>query len=347
MRWAVIMAGGSGTRFWPLSSPARPKQFLKLLGDTTPAEACVKRLAHSIDPHRILIVASESHRAALHEALPDFPPAQILWEPVGRNTAACIAWATEVIRAQDPQALIGVFPSDHAIADTNAFTQCLAHAYDNAAKRIILFGIVPSRPETGYGYIKVGQTLGENLFRVEAFLEKPPLLLAEQYLLDGHYLWNSGMFIFDAQTMHDEIRLHLPDLARGIEAIIASPDDLAHHFHRLPSISIDYGVMERTAQAAVIRAEFPWDDLGTWDAIRRYHAQDENCNASHGQTLTIDCHNTFCYNTGERPIATLGLHDIIVVNTPEAIMVMDAKHAQDVRKIVDALSKNHSPPTQS
>ena len=339
MKWAVIMAGGNGTRFWPLSTPSQPKQFLRILGDETPCAVCIRRVSRVVDGARILIVASEEHRRALHDALPDFPEAQILWEPVGRNTAACIAWATEFILRQDGEAVIGVFPSDHAIEDEVAFSVALERAYSEAAGRIVLFGIAPSRPETGYGYIHAGTRLSEGVSCVKRFCEKPDLETAKRYLESGEYVWNSGMFIYDGRVMQAEIRQWLPELATGIAAIVEHPETLATAFARLYSISIDYGVMERTSKAVVMRAEFDWDDVGTWEAIRRYYAVDDQNNAGFGPYLAIDSHDVFSYSADGRQIAILGLDHVIAISTPEAVLVMDDRRSQDVRKFADKLKK--------
>ena len=339
MKWAVIMAGGNGTRFWPLSTPSQPKQFLRILGDETPSGACIRRVTRVVDKARVLIVASEEHRHALHAALPDFPEAQILWEPVGRNTAACIAWATAVILKQDADALIGVFPSDHAIEDEAAFAAALERAYSESAGRIVLFGIAPTRPETGYGYIQAGEKLSAHVSCVKRFCEKPDLETAKRYLESGDYAWNSGMFIYDGRVMQSEISAWLPELASGIAEIVEHPETLSTAFARLYSISIDYGVMERTTKAVVMRAAFDWDDVGTWEAIRRYYAVDEQDNAGYGPYLTIDAHSVFSYSADGRPIAILGLDHVIAISTPEAVLVMDDRRSQDVRKFADKLKK--------
>lgn len=340
MNWAVVMAGGNGTRFWPLSNSRHPKQFLRILNGITPAETCVRRLSRVIAPERILIVASESHRNALAEALPGFPPEQVLWEPVGRNTAPCIAWACETIRARDPHAIIGVFPSDHAISDEDAFAKCLEKAYGAARQKIILFGIEPERPETGYGYILEGDPIQDGIAKVASFLEKPDLQTAEAYLADGRYLWNSGMFIFDADIMHDELCRHVPQIAEKIGEIVKCPQKLPEIFPTVLSISIDYAVMEHTAHAAVIRASFPWDDLGTWASIRRYAHADARGNAARGSSALIDCDDTFAFSDDGRLIAALGLKNTVIVSTREAVLVLDADRAQDVRKIVESLKNS-------
>lgn len=334
MNWAVIMAGGNGTRFWPLSNSEHPKQFLRLLGEKTPIESCIHRLECVVDPEHIVIVASERHRKVLMETLRDFPADQVLWEPVGRNTAPCIAWANEKILRRDPDALIGVFPSDHEIEDEDAFAKCLKNAYDNAKDRIVLFGIEPTRPETGYGYIEEGELLNDHICKVSSFREKPDAETAVKYIENGHFLWNSGMFIFDARTMRSELECCVPQIVEIIDEIVSHPECVNERFGDLLSISIDYAVMEHTAKAAVIRAAFPWDDLGTWESVRRYYAADECGNASRGPVRRVDCVNTFTYSDDGRVIAVIGLENVVVVSTPDAVLVMDGARSQDVRKVV-------------
>lgn len=343
MHWAVIMAGGSGTRFWPLSNDAHPKQFLKLIGDRSPAQSCVARLLRFIGPDRLYIVASEHHRHALESDLPDFPKDQILWEPVGRNTAPCIAWACETIRRRDPAPIIGVFPSDHNITDEDAFVSSARLAYDLAPDHIVLFGIEPTRPETGYGYIETGKEVapGRQAYDVASFREKPDDVTARTYLDRGCFLWNSGMFIFDAQTMHDELVANVPQIVSGVESVVSGRRKIDEAFKDLLSISIDYAVMEHTKRAIVIRARFPWDDLGTWESISRYHARDARGNAVRGHAISVDCQNTFVFNGDSRAIGVLGLQNIIVVSSEDGILVMDARRSQEVRKIAD-LCKSQS-----
>ncbi len=334
MNWAVIMAGGSGTRFWPLSSSEHPKQFLRLLGEKTPALSCVERLSGFIDPSHILIVASERHRKVLPEALPDFPLEQVLWEPQGRNTAPCIAWATATILKQDPEARIGVFPSDHEISDVARFVSSLETAYSNAKGRIVLFGIEPSRAEIGYGYIEEGTRLCAGVSVVASFREKPDRETAEKYIEAGRFLWNSGMFIFDGRVMYDEMTRLVPQIVQIADEIVEHPELLSSRFSQMMSISIDYAVMEHTNKAAVIRAAFPWDDLGTWDSVRRYYPGDENGNRAKGEARIYDCQDTFAYSDDGRVIAAIGMKDVVIVSTADAVLVMDGKRSQDVRNVV-------------
>ena len=334
MNWAVIMAGGSGTRFWPLSSNEHPKQFLRLLGEKTPALSCVERLSGFVDPAHIIIVASDRHRKVLPEALPDFPLEQVLWEPQGRNTAPCIAWATAKILKQDPDARIGVFPSDHEISDVPRFVSSLEAAYSKAKGKIVLFGIEPSRPETGYGYIEEGEQICAGLSQVASFREKPDRETAEKYIEAGRFLWNSGMFIFDGRVMYDELTRLVPQITQIADEIVEHPDRLETRFSQMLSISIDYAVMEHTSKAAVIRASFPWDDLGTWASVRRYYPSDANGNRSKGAARLYDCEDMFTYSDDGRVIAAIGLKDVVIVSTSDAVLVMDGNRSQDVRNVV-------------
>ncbi len=338
MNWAVIMAGGNGTRFWPLSNEHHPKQFLKLIGDRTPTESCLHRLQKVVPLSHIIIVASCAHRNALQQALPEFPEDQILWEPIGRNTAPCIAWAAETIRARDPNAIIGVFPSDHDVQDVEKFANYLKIAFEAAHNRIVLFGIEPTRPETGYGYIEIGEKTDQSCYKVASFREKPDFATAQAYLDSGSFLWNSGMFIFDAQTMHDELALYVPQIVDGIEKIVNHPESIDAVFPTLLSISIDYAVMEHTQRAVVIKAAFPWDDLGTWSSICKYFPADSDGNAVRGHARLIDCTHTFIYADDSRTIAALGIHNAVIVSTDEAVLVMDASRSQDVRKVSEKQS---------
>lgn len=336
MYWAVIMAGGNGTRFWPLSTTEHPKQFLSLIGDKTPVESCLERLSDVVPQERTYIVASESHRTALRMVLPEFPEEQILWEPIGRNTAPCIGLATQTILARDPEAVIGVFPSDHYVSDKAAFSECLKAAYHAALGKIVLLGIVPTRPETGYGYIETGNAVSgiDGVYHVASFREKPDAATTQVYFESGKFLWNSGMFIFEARVMFEEMLAYVPQIVHGIEKIVMNPSCMEDEFPRLLSISIDYAVMEHTQRAVVMKASFPWDDLGTWDSIARYYPMDKEGNAMRGKATLVDCSGVFAYAEDARRVAVLGMKDVIVVSTQDAVLVIPSERAQDVRKIV-------------
>ena len=328
------MAGGVGTRFWPMSRQKSPKQFLDILGTGRSfIRHTYERFAKIVPNENFLVVTNRRYKELVLEHIPEIKEEQILCEPIGRNTAPCIAWVTEIIRRRDADAKIGVFPSDHEVADPVAFAKCLQNAYDTAHGHIVLFGIAPSRPETGYGYIEQGDPISSNVYRVASFREKPDFITAQRYLDEKRYLWNSGMFIYDAAVMHDEIARHVPQIAEKIAQIVETPSQINEIFPTLLSISIDYAVMEHTQKAVVLRAEFPWDDLGTWDAIRRYFPEDAEHNAIHGNAVIVDSTNNFVYSADQRQVALLGVDHLIVVSTPDAILVMPDNRSQDVRLV--------------
>ncbi|MFA5625288.1 MAG: mannose-1-phosphate guanylyltransferase [Bradymonadales bacterium] len=341
--WAVIMAGGVGKRFWPMSLQRKPKQFLALSGGASLLEECYQRLLRYYDEKRILIAASAEHRECFVELLPNFPLEQVLWEPVGRNTAACIAWASESIRRKDPEAIIGVFPSDHSIHDVEEFALCIERACAQARGRIVLFGIEPTRAETGYGYIEMGGALREasdgRFYGVKRFCEKPALEMAKQYLESGRYLWNGGIFIYDAVTMMQELKAYEPELYDGVISLCDRPSELETIFPSLKSISIDYAVMERTKNCVVERVNFAWNDIGSWAAVQELFESDSSGNTVVGDAYVQDCEDVFVFSTKEKFVAALGVKDLVIVNTPNAVLVTTPARAQEVRKIVDALER--------
>lgn len=344
-RYAVIMAGGSGTRFWPASRAGRPKQFLPLGGsDESLLQATVNRVQALVGIDHVIIVAAERHASQVESQLPDLPRENVLYEPVGRNTAPCLAWASAVVRRRDPGAVIAALPADHRIEQPDAFCDAMRRAFDAAgAGSIVTLGIRPTRPETGYGYLEVGEPVGEQLHRVQAFVEKPTRDRAEQFLAAGRYLWNSGMFFFRADTILREIERSLPDLAafvlscdeaaqRGDEAAL-----IANDYPRLPSISIDYGVMEKARDVLVVPASFGWNDLGSWAATWELSPKDDAGNAAQGELLALDARGCFASAGGGKLVVLVGLQDIVAVDTADALLIMPRDRAQEVSKVVQAL----------
>ena len=269
---AVIMAGGAGTRFWPASRELLPKQFLALGQDKSESliEATVRRLSPLVSTETTWI-ATGAHLASItQKMLPNVPKTNILAEPVPRNTAPCVGWATWSIAARDSDALVMVLPSDHAVANEAEFVRLLRVALDAAARGYIgTLGIVPTRPETGYGYIEAGDPIFEGARLAKRFVEKPDRATAEAYAKSGAHLWNGGMFFFRASVMKDAIRTHLPELARVLDAIASqseSDEAVREHFPRAPKISIDHGVMERAERVAVVPGDFGWNDVGSWES---------------------------------------------------------------------------------
>jgi mannose-1-phosphate guanylyltransferase len=349
---AVIMAGGAGTRFWPASRAKTPKQLLPLGAD--PIEpllaATVRRLAPFIPPANVTIATGASLVVATAGVLPDVPRAQLLAEPVPRNTAPCIGWATATILRRDPDALIVVLPSDHYIPDEAGFLRVVGRALEGAKRgHLTTIGIVPTRPETGYGYIELGEAFQGDLLRVERFVEKPSRERAQEFLRGGKHLWNAGMFFFQGRVMMDAIGTHMPELARGLAAIEAGAAAgeearvLAEVFPTLPSVSIDKGVMEKAAGLAVVRGDFGWNDVGSWESAWELAPKDKDGNALPEGAIAVDARGNFvCDRTtsgAKRVMALVGVEDLVVVETDDAVLVIPRSRAQDVRAVVEELKR--------
>jgi mannose-1-phosphate guanylyltransferase len=346
--FAVIMAGGSGTRFWPASRERLPKQFLAITGDSTMLEETLARAERFAPPGRISVVVGRVH-ADLTKRILSGKPVEILVEPRGRNTAACVGLAAlHAKRVAEDEPMV-VLPSDHFIADVESFTRTICAAADVArAGAIVTLGVAPVRPETGYGYIHIGAEGGaaseQPYFRVRRFVEKPDYQTALGYLSSGDYLWNSGVFIFTARAILQEIEACMPALHEGlteIERAIDTPDyDAAVErvYDRIESVSIDYGVMEKTSKPIyVFKADFGWSDVGSWQALYELrHAEcDEQGNLSLGDSTIVDAKRNLVFSTTERKVALLGVEDLVVVDTPDAVMVARLDRSQDVKRFAD------------
>jgi mannose-1-phosphate guanylyltransferase len=351
--YAVIMAGGSGTRFWPASRQKLPKQLLPLDGGDVPLlAATVRRLAPLVKPEHVLVVTAERLRAATLAACPELLPENVLAEPAARNTAPCVAWAAQVLAARDPEARVVVLPSDHAIADPAGFRAAIEEALTAAdAGFIATIGIVPTRAETGYGYIELGNILGNGAAgnAVARFVEKPKKEVAEEYVASGKYLWNAGMFFFRASVMVDAVARHLPSVADGVAKIVAArgtSDEealLQSIFPTLESVSIDVGVMEKEAKLAVVPGSFGWNDIGSWLSAWELAAKDEQGNAADVGSFVIDGERNLLRSYvpgGGKTITVIGASDLVVVETENAILVLHRDKAQDVKKAVELLTKH-------
>lgn len=344
VRYVVIMAGGSGTRFWPASRRARPKQFLSIGSDKSLLAETAARLEGVVPLENLYVVTGAAHADHALEDLVGVPKANVLVEPTGRNTAPCIGWATRHILAKDPDARIAVLPADHYIRKTARFAEYLNAAFEAAEERIVLFGIIPDRPETGYGYIqrgaKTGEVGGEPVHAVQRFVEKPDAATAEQYLASGDFLWNAGMFVFPARVMNEEIAAHVPELAKGLDALDADPRAIDSIYPTLPKAPIDTAVMEPSSRTSVMPAEFGWSDVGSWDAAMDVYEADADGNVALGDTLLEGAKNSYVDARAGRKVAVVGLEDVVVVDTPDAILVMKRGQSQDVKTVVARLEKN-------
>lgn len=338
------MAGGSGTRFWPASRRQHPKQFLALGDSRSLLRQTAERVVGAVvDWDHLVVVTGAAHAEHAQRELPELRPENLLVEPVGRNTAPCIGYATWVLAGRDPSARLAVLPADHFISDPVAFREHLEAALEAASSRLVLLGLVPTRPETGYGYIQTGAPVtaarGMEVREVRRFVEKPNRETAEAYLLEGHYLWNGGMFVFPAELMKREIRTHLPELARGLDALAVDPAALDRLYPSFPSISIDYGVMEKAQGVSVLPASFPWSDVGSWDAAWEIDARGPEDNVAKGDALLVDSAGVFVDARSGRFVAVVGGRDLIVVDTKDALLVVERGRTQDVKKVVEALEK--------
>ncbi len=338
----IVLAGGSGTRFWPLSRADHPKQLLALARpDETLLASTVRRVRDVTD--RVLVVTSARLAEATRAALPDLDPASVLAEPVGRNTAPCIGWAATRVAREDPDGVCVVLPADHHIGDEAGYRAVLARAIAAAQDGgIVTVGIRPSRPETGYGYIEMGEARADGVFDARRFVEKPNRARAEQLLAAGSYLWNSGMFFFRASVMLEAIAKHLPGLSDALAAIAASPlaeepARLAALYPSMPSISIDHGVMEKVDDVRVVPGDFGWSDLGGFASAWELADKDAEGNAAPDGAVLVDSARSLVRAPRGKLVALVGVEDLVVIDTPDALVVVPRERAQEVKRVVEAL----------
>ncbi len=342
---AVVLAGGRGERFWPLSRRSRPKQFLPLLGDGSMLGHTLGRLQGLVEPRDQWIVTARDLKLEAESLAPDVPASQVIGEPVGRNTAPAIGLAAWWIQDAPGDPVIVVLPSDHRVEPASRFREELKRAAQVALQRqaIVTFGVPPTRPETGYGYIESGDPIepGSAFHRVAAFREKPDPATAAGYLADGRHLWNAGMFVFPPRLMLEEIRAHEPKIADLLARVprrddLSAPAALEGYYRDAPSVSIDYAVMERSTRALVARAGFAWDDLGSWEALGTPEARDAAGNVTSGAVLLHDSKNVIAFADGGL-VAGVGVEDLVIVRTADVTLVCRRDRAQEVRAIVEQL----------
>ncbi len=351
---AVILAGGSGSRLWPLSRQHLPKQFLSLEGDASLLQTTINRLSPVIGAKNVLIVTQEAH--AKGEAYHALLPYQTLFEPVARNTAPAIALAAAYLAANGDDPIMVVLPADHIIKDKARFHKHLNIAISAAESgKLITFGIQPTHPDTGFGYIKAhrGSPLDkgglggicdtDEIYTVERFTEKPDQITAERFLKEGSYYWNSGMFVWRASAILAEIQQHLPAVYQVIQNIIAESSiagtfqqAVEKHFSAMPPISIDYGVLEKSSRVSLIPCDIGWNDVGSWQAVHEISAKDENGNALQGNVIALDCKNSLI-RAEKRLVAVIGVEDVCVIETADAVLISKSDQTQRVREVVDVL----------
>jgi mannose-1-phosphate guanylyltransferase len=337
MDWAVILAGGSGTRFWPLSSPTRPKQLLPLAGTRTTAEETLDRLAGFIPPARTLMVAGESLAPLLIHRL-GFDARNVLVEPRAASTGPALTWASWEARRRDPDAAVLSLHADWVVGDPSAFVRTAAAALGAARKhdRLVTVGIVPSRPETGYGYIVPGDPLDRGTRTVARFAEKPEASAALDLMAEGA-LWNSGLFAWTADRLLAELHAHTPEIAPHLSRLDAG--DIAGFFAAVTAVSIDVGLLERSERVAVVPGHFDWDDLGTWEALARVRPRDRAGNIAVGPAALLDTTDSIVWSDG-MPIVVSGLADVVVVQANGRVLVMARAQADELKRILELLPQD-------
>ncbi|MBL8858780.1 MAG: mannose-1-phosphate guanylyltransferase [Planctomycetes bacterium] len=344
--YAVILAGGSGTRFWPASRKKQPKQFLAVGGKRSLIAETAARLGKLVPPERRLVIAGEEHVTLVRKALRNLPPENILAEPIGRNTAPCVAWAALEIERRSPGAVHAIFPADHVIGPAARFRKTLQAAAEEArtSGALVTFGIRPTFPATGYGYIEQKNAVGKHgsltVYAVERFVEKPDRARAEQFLSAGRFLWNSGIFVWTTTAILTEMRRSVPDLMRAMESVRDNAG-IVRIYPTLPSVSVDVAVLEKALSVRVIPADFTWSDVGAWPALPETLPLDDhgNCVAGGATLLAEEARNCVAYGKRGELIALLGVEDMIVVRAGNALLVCKKDRAQDVKKIVTRLER--------
>ena len=356
MLHAIVMAGGSGTRFWPASRSALPKQLLPLAGTTTLLEDTIHRLDGLVPSDRVMVVTAARLLDAVRQQLPQLPASALVGEPCKRDTAPCIGLAALLVSRHDPDATMAVMPSDHVIRPADKFRDAIelaATIVAAAPDRLVTFGIVPTYPAESFGYIQTGEPLRvpdggpavAAVHRVASFKEKPAASVARDYLAAGGYLWNAGIFVWKARTILDALAAHQPECLARLETIAAAWDTperdhvFAREFSAIKGFSIDYAVLEKATDVAVIEAPFSWDDLGGWSAVARQRGVDAAGNTVVGRHLGIDSTGTIVHSDDRHLVVTMGLEDMLVVHTTDATLVASRAKEEAVRKVVAELEK--------
>jgi mannose-1-phosphate guanylyltransferase len=351
MLHAIIMAGGTGTRFWPASTNDTPKQLLRLVGESTMLRQTVDRLGELVPYERRLVVTNERLVDAVRQQLPELPAASVIGEPCKRDTAPCIGLAALLVARADPDATMVVMPADHVIGPAEKFRAAVkkaAQLVELTPTRIVTFGIKPTYPAEVFGYIHRGTPIRDPdvaAFDVQRFEEKPDAATAKKYLDSGEYYWNSGIFVWRAETIVTALRQHQPEMLHHLQAIVAAWDTKEHEnvfareFAAIEPISIDYAVMEHAIDVAVIEAPFQWDDLGGWQALARLVGTDESGNTIIGKHLGLATEGTIVHTDGQHLVVTLGLKDTIVVHTANATLVANKHNEEQIRQVVKRLEE--------
>lgn len=346
--YAIIMAGGVGARFWPRSKEKTPKQLLKIFGENTMIQNTVDRLDGIVQKEDIFVITNKVQKAEIISQLTDLPAENIIVEPFGKNTAACIGLASIVIGQKCKDGVMIVLPADHIIKESDLFHKTLKTAIDFAyrSEGLLTIGILPIRPETGYGYIQIDENnVSENVYKVLSFAEKPNYATAVRFLGSGDFLWNSGMFIWRADVILSEIKNLMPDLYEGLEKlkeVFNTPSFesvLSNVYGMLRSISIDYGIMEKSNKVYLTKGEFSWSDVGSWEEVYQLSEKNGDGNATIGRIFTEATVDSYIYSP-DKFTAVIGAENLIVINTKDALLICRRDQSQEVKKIVDYLKIN-------
>jgi mannose-1-phosphate guanylyltransferase len=346
--YAVIMAGGVGSRFWPRSKEKSPKQLLKIFGENTMIQDTVERLKGLVEDDNIYVITNKIQKPEITRQLSHIPEENIIEEPFGRNTAACIGLASVMIETKDKEAVTFILPADHIINDIEVFHNTLRNAAKFAyeSKGLVTIGIPPARPETGYGYIQIDDSkVSENIYKVLTFAEKPNYATAVRFLESGDFMWNSGMFIWRVDVILEEIRQYMPDLHEGLGAI--RNDIGGKKFEKtvstvygiLKSISIDYGIMEKSKKVYLTKGEFPWSDVGSWEEVYQLSEKNNDGNAVKGNIYADRVIDSYIYSP-DKFTAVIGVENLIIINTEDALLICRRDQCQEVKKVVDHLKVN-------
>lgn len=351
MIYAVIMAGGTGTRFWPKSKLSKPKQFLKLFGDRTMLQKTVHRLDGFIKAEDVMVITNDDYLEHVQDQLPQMRKSFIVGETVGRNTAPCVAAAAALMYKENPEAVMIVLPADHEISNENEFLHILKSAAKTAEKddALVTIGIEPDRPETGYGYIqrsteKAGEYLGREIYEVQKFEEKPNHERAVEFLSSGDYLWNSGIFIWKVNSIKKAFKKYLPEVHEKIEILIGSAckkEDIDRFYHSCPSISIDYGIMEKAENVMVIPGNFGWNDVGSWKAVHELSSKDKHGNAKEASNAIFHkSSQNLIHSESGKLITFVGVENVGLIETEDSILVIDLDHAQQVKELYEKMKRD-------
>lgn len=339
--WAVVLAGGTGTRLWPASRPERPKQLLPLGTEGRPLVAeAVERAIRTAGRERVRLVAGRRLLSLLREALPDLEEENFMAEPRARGTGPALTWAAHRIAREDPGAVMLSFHADHRISPPDAFRETALRTASAARRggRLYCIGVRPTRPETGYGYVLMGRELEEGVFEVEEFVEKPNRPWARRYVDSGEYLWNTGLFAWRADDFLDVARDRAPELSAGLERLDRDPDDVEGFFADVEPVSVDVAVMERAPSVGVVEATFRWDDLGVWNAVARTLPEDGAGNARSGDVFALDARDNVAWAEDGR-VVLFGVRDLVVVRSGGQVLVTTRDRAPELKRLLDALEE--------